>query len=406
MTRSIAGICAVLLVALFAYTIYLAATSRELIVPTNGVIGSAGVDDPAKGEAGLEILAARSGLQAWRAQSGPAPDAGAPAAPTLGTPGDAEMPPASARVVQPQGQELIQQWLGQRAQQEDILKSPEFVEGVTSLPGPERDVFVQPQGRTWRSIHNGAIVFGGGLYMVGVAALLALFLTWRGRVPIKEGFSGRTVQRFSSLERANHWMTASSFVLMALTGLIILYGKHIIRPWLGAGAFGDLAVASVWVHMALILPFVLGLAVMIGAWLWQNLPSRLDWHWLKKGGGFISDHGENPPARRFNAGQKIVFWTVILGGLALVASGLTMMFPFLWAGYDGMQAAQSTHSVIAVLMIGVIFGHIYIGTIGMVGAFDAMWSGQVDRNWAREHHSLWYQKRFGEASPGENQPAE
>ncbi|MCX2722684.1 formate dehydrogenase subunit gamma [Roseibium salinum] len=406
MTRSIAGICAVLLLALFAYTIYLATTSNQLVVPTNGVIGSSGVDDPAEGQAGLEALTARTGLQRWRAQSGPSPEAGQAVAPTKATPGDADTPPASAGVAQPRGMELTQEWLSQRNQQEEILQTPQFVQGVTSLPEAERNVFVQPQGRDWRSSRNGPILFGGGLYIFGVAALLAIFLAVRGRVPLKEGFSGRTVPRFNAVERANHWMTAGSFVLMALTGLIVLYGKSVIRPWLGAEAFADLTRGSVWVHMAMILPFTLGLLVMIGAWLWQNLPSRLDWQWLKHGGGFLSDRSKNPPARRFNAGQKLVFWAVILGGTALIVSGLTLMFPFLWAGYDGMQLAQTIHVVVALLMIGVIFGHIYIGTIGMVGAFDAMWSGRVDRNWAKEHHSLWYRRRFEEDTSGKNQPAE
>lgn len=406
MTRSIAGICAVLLLALFAYTIYLGATSNQLVVPTNGVIGSSGVDDPAEGQAGLETLTARTDLQRWRAQSGPSPEAGDAVASTKATPGDTETPPASADVAQPRGRELTQEWLSQRNHQEDILQTPQFVQGVTSLPGAERNVFVQPQGRDWRSSRNGPILFGGGLYIFGVAALLAIFLAVRGRVQIKEGFSGRTVPRFNAVERANHWMTAGSFVLMALTGLIVLYGKSVIRPWLGAEAFADLARGSVWVHMAMILPFTIGLLVMIGAWLWQNLPSRLDWQWLKHGGGFLSDRGENPPARKFNAGQKLVFWAVILGGTALIVSGLTLMFPFLWAGYDGMQLAQTIHVVVALLMIGVIFGHIYIGTIGMVGAFDAMWNGRVDRNWAKEHHSLWYRRRFEEDTSGKSQPAE
>ncbi|MDN3719366.1 hypothetical protein QW131_09505 [Roseibium salinum] len=311
MTRSIAGICAVLLLALFAYTIYLATTSNQLVVPTNGVIGSSGVDDPAEGQAGLEALTARTGLQRWRAQSGPSPEAGQAVAPTKATPGDADTPPASAGVAQPRGMELTQEWLSQRNQQEEILQTPQFVQGVTSLPEAERNVFVQPQGRDWRSSRNGPILFGGGLYIFGVAALLAIFLAVRGRVPLKEGFSGRTVPRFNAVERANHWMTAGSFVLMALTGLIVLYGKSVIRPWLGAEAFADLTRGSVWVHMAMILPFTLGLLVMIGAWLWQNLPSRLDWQWLKHGGGFLSDRskkirprGGSTPARNSCSGRS------------------------------------------------------------------------------------------------------
>ena len=396
MVRTIATAATAGLVVLLVYTIYLAATADDLVVPSNGVIGSPSVDDPAEGAAGREALRTRTDLQRWRAASGPSP--GQPAATRgAGTPGD------TADVAAPAGPALVQQWLDRGVGQADILQARRQVDGVTSLPGPVKDVFVQPQGRVWRSIRNGPVVFGGALYMVGVLTLLAAFLAARGRVPLKEGFSGRTVERFTALERANHWMTAGSFVLLALTGLVVLYGKSLIRPWLGADVFDDLAEASVWAHMATVLPFSLGVVVMIGLWTLQNLPKAIDWQWLRQGGGMLSDDGPNPPAERFNAGQKLVFWAVVGGGLALIASGVGMMFPFQWAGYDGMQVAQGVHAIAALLMIGVIFGHIYIGTVGMVGAFDAMWSGRVDRNWAKEHHSLWY-RRLGEANGNATEP--
>jgi formate dehydrogenase subunit gamma len=252
------------------------------------------------------------------------------------------------------------------------------------------DVLVQPQGRTWRDAHNDKLAYGGALYVFGVSLLIAMFLAWRGRVPMKEPESGLKIERFSAFERANHWLTAVSFILMALTGLIILYGNAVIRPWLGASAYAELARTSAWSHMMFAVPFVIGVIVMIGLWTRQNLPERLDWEWLKQGGGFLRDRGDNPPARKFNAGQKLVFWSVAIGGALLTLTGVALMFPFYWAGYTGMQWAQGLHSAIALLMIGLIIGHIYIGTIGMVGAIDAMWSGRVDRNWAKEHHQLWY----------------
>jgi len=151
--------------------------------------------------------------------------------------------------------------------------------------------------------------------------------------------------------------------------------------------------------MTFAVPFVIGILVMIAVWIGQNVPERLDWEWLKRGGGFISDAQENPPARKFNAGQKLVFWGVALGGLVLTATGVGLMFPFLWAGYTGMQLAQAVHATVALLLIGLIIGHIYIGTIGMQGAFDAMWSGRVDRKWAKEHHRRWYRRVADNAEP-------
>jgi formate dehydrogenase subunit gamma len=197
------------------------------------------------------------------------------------------------------------------------------------------------------------------------------------------------VLRFDVIERANHWMTASSFIVMALTGLIILYGRAFLGALFGAGGANTIASACLYLHIAFAIPFVVGVIVMILLWLRQNLPSRLDLHWLARFGGFLNDSPDKPPARRFNAGQKLVFWGVALGGLLLFLSGLSLVFPFYWLDIQGMQTAMAIHSILALLMIGLIIGHIYIGTIGMVGAFEAMWSGRVDRNWAEEHHRLW-----------------
>jgi formate dehydrogenase subunit gamma len=141
-------------------------------------------------------------------------------------------------------------------------------------------------------------------------------------------------------------------------------------------------------------------------WLRQNLPSRLDLHWLAKGGGFFSDKGENPPARRFNAGQKLIFWAVFWGALLLVLSGISLMLPLFWLDVHGMQWVQAVHAAFGLIMIAVIIGHIYIGTVGMVGAFDAMWSGKVDRNWAKEHHSLWLAELEGSRPAPQHGPGD
>lgn len=271
-----------------------------------------------------------------------------------------------------------------------MLNDPVELKGVTSVPYRIAGVLQQPEGRNWRQAHNSTIMFTGGWLILGVSLALALFLLGRGRVKIVEGESGETVERFNEIERANHWMTASAFIILALTGLIILYGKPLLLPLIGEPAFGGLAQVSVWLHMAAAIPLTIGIIVMVVLWLRENVPSRLDWEWLKRGGGFLSDEDENPPARKFNAGQKIVFWGVTLGGLVALVSGITLMFPFFWLGYDGMQWTQLIHAMIGLLLIALIIGHIYIGTVGMQGAIDAMWSGNVDRNWAKEHHSLWY----------------
>ena len=385
--RIAGAIAAVILGILLITTIVLAAGATDIVVPTNGVTAGGPVDNPA-GLANSDELHERALLQTWPGQ-------------TARRPPQVQAFAQAAQSGSPGGQ-LVQDWQANRGVNADILQESHFLQGIATIPGNERGVLVQPQGRTWREIRNVGLAYGGGIYIFGISFLLALFLAWRGRVRIAESESGETVERFSLFERANHWMTATSFLLLALTGLIILYGSALIRPWLGAGAYGNLAEFSAWSHMALIVPFVLGIIAMAVVWIGGNLPSRLDWNWLKRGGGFFRTGGENPPARRFNAGQKIVFWGVLLGGLALLATGLFLMFPFYWAGYTGVQTAQILHAALGLLMIGLIIGHIYIGTVGMQGAFGAMWGGRVDRNWAKEHHSLWYD----EISAGDGPPVQ
>lgn len=381
MVRAIGGIAAIVFMTLFVIILVQAFNSRDFVLPTNAVIGGGKADPLAENAADYQTLAQRLQLQRWRGDAGPAPEVDQSAI-QVQVNYEPEQSPS----------ERVAGWLGRSDDRSEMLQPRRFLEGQTWVAAnPVVDVLTQPQGRDWRAFRNSWPMFGGGLFIFGVAAVLAIFLAWRGRVSIEEGASGESAPRFGLLERANHWMTAVSFILLALTGLIILYGRSLLRPLIGPAAFGDLALGSAWLHMALIIPFTLGVILMFVMWISHNLPTRLDWEWLKRGGGMGSERSLNPPARKFNAGQKLVFWAVVLGGIVLVASGLTMMFPFLWAGYDGMELGQSIHVISAILMIGVILGHIYIGTVGMEGAFPAMWTGKVDRNWAKEHHSLWYE---------------
>ena len=374
--RLVGVIAAITLALVFVAVLITALGPDRVVAPTNGVTAGGPRDNPA-GVGALAELKARSEMQRW------------PGATTTPPPTTLALGPPTSGPVAPQ-ERLPQEWWRDKAANRDILDQPVYREGRSSLPEPVRDVLMQPQGRTWRDLHNDKLAYGGAIYVFGISLLIALFLAVRGRIEVAEGESGETVRRFSAFERANHWLTAVSFLLLACTGVVILYGNGLIRPWLGAGPYAQLARFSAWSHMTFAVPFVAGVLAMIALWTRQNLFERLDWDWLKQRGGFIGR--AHPPARKFNAGQKLVFWGVALGGLGLALTGLGLMFPFYWADYTGMQIAQSLHTALALLMLGLIVGHIYIGTIGMQGAFEAMWSGLVDRNWAREHHRLWLEE--------------
>ena len=389
MARMSGVIVAIVMAVLLGLTIYGTTKPDNVVLPTGGVMGGT-PDAVPVGEKAGSILRARARLQEWRTVSGPSPSAAASPAIT-GKPipvGQSNESPAQE----------VKSWESRQAGDWQYLHKAEYEKGKSSLPQEFASVMVQPQGREWRRRHNEAITFGGGDVIFGTTLFLALFLAFRGRIRIAEGPSGETVERFSPVERANHWVTATSFVVMALTGLVILYGQYLIRPWLGAGPYGSLASASAYTHVAFAIPFVIGVCIMVALWVRQNILNWVDWNWLKRGGGFLSRKHEGAPAERFNAGQKLIFWAVVLSTVALLASGLALVFPLLWLGVVGMQWAQMVHAVVALLMIAVIIGHIYIGTVGMEGAFNAMWSGMVDRNWAKEHHRIWFERVFGTSS--------
>ncbi len=281
--------------------------------------------------------------------------------------------------------------------------------GNVSIPDKQSGVMIQSEGDNWRSVRNGPLTLYGGWSMLATLVLLGLFFALRGRIKIDAGASGRTIERFNAFERFAHWLVAGSFIVLGLTGLNLLYGRYVLMPILGAEFFSAVTLAGKYAHNYVAFAFMLGLVLILVLWIRDNMPNRTDLTWLAKGGGMFGKNN-HPPAKRFNAGQKIVFWLVLLGGASISLSGLALMFPFQFALFGGtfellnligfdlptqltalqeMQLSQIWHAVMGLALIVLILAHIYIATIGMEGAFGAMGSGQVDVNWAKEHHSLW-----------------
>jgi formate dehydrogenase subunit gamma len=221
-------------------------------------------------------------------------------------------------------------------------------------------------------------------------------------VRIESGRSGRTIVRFNAAERFVHWMTATSFVILALSGLNITFGRPLLLPLMSPAAFTAWSEWAKYAHNYLSFPFTLGVILIFLMWIAGNIPNRIDLEWLKRGGGMVGH--DHPPAYRFNAGQKLIYWVVVLGGGAIAVSGYVLIFPFYGTTIETMQNAEIIHSVVAMLFIAAMLGHIYIGTIGMEGAFEAMGRGTVDINWAREHHSLWLDEEGARRRTDSSQP--
>ena len=274
----------------------------------------------------------------------------------------------------------------------NALKGGDKITGRISIPDSMAASLIQPAGRDWRDFQRTKLPIIGGVTIIGMLVLLAVFLTIRGRVRIHRGFSGMKILRFASFERFTHWLTASCFIVLALSGLNISFGRILILPLVGPEAFATLSAYAKLAHNYLAFPFMLGLVIMFLIWIKDNIPGRLDLEWFKQGGGILFKD-RYPPAKRFNAGQKGIFWTVIIGGALMSGSGWFLLFPYLPGNVTALQFWTVIHAVIAMLLIAAMLAHIYIGTVGMEGAFDAMGTGEVDLNWAREHHSLWVEEK-------------
>ncbi|MCC7283960.1 MAG: formate dehydrogenase subunit gamma [Acetobacteraceae bacterium] len=293
--------------------------------------------------------------------------------------------PAAAQPPAPAGPRAMS------VQEQQLLGQLREIDGRVSIPNRNAGVLIQPAGRDWRVFQEQTMTWIGGIAVLGMLGVLVLFYLVRGKVRISAGASGRTIQRFNGFERFVHWLTASTFVVLAISGLNISFGRMLLLPLVGHEAFASLSVVLKYAHNFLAFPFIVGLVLTLLTWIADNIPSRADARWFAAGGGLVGS--THPPAKRFNAGQKLLFWSVVLGGAALSASGVLLLFPLQFTDIAGMQLANMVHGAVGLAMIGIIIAHIYIGSVGMEGAFDAMGSGQVDLNWAREHHSLWVEEQ-------------
>lgn len=281
----------------------------------------------------------------------------------------------------------------QSVKEDQLLNQFGTIRGRGSIPDTRSYTIEQPAGRDWRHFHEVTLRWIGAIAILGILAVLVIFYLWRGMVRIESGRSGRKIVRFTAFERLVHWMTATCFIALGLSGLNVTFGKPLLLPLIGPGAFSAWSEFAKYVHYYLSFPFTLGVVLIFLMWIAGNIPNAADVDWLKRGGGMVGH--DHPPAARFNAGQKAIYWIVVLGGGAVAVSGYLLMFPFYGTDVYAMQVAEIVHAIVAVLFVAAMLAHIYIGTVGMEGAFEAMGSGTVDVNWAREHHSLWVEEKMG-----------
>jgi formate dehydrogenase subunit gamma len=261
---------------------------------------------------------------------------------------------------------------------------------TTQVRGIETNVLVQTQGEIWRQIRNGPITVYGGWLLVAILLAILGFYLWKGPIKVHGQLTGRKILRFTAWDRTIHWTVAISWLILAISGLVLLFGKYVVLPMFGYTLFSWLAILSKNLHNFVGPVFLIAAALMFFTYLGRNIPRVYDITWLAKGGGMLT--GKHVPSGFFNAGEKIVFWVgLFLFSIIVSASGLVLLFPNLDQGRVVMQYANVVHAVTAVLFIGMMFGHMYLGTVGLEGAYDNMRNdGMVDEQWAKEHHEYWY----------------
>ncbi len=279
------------------------------------------------------------------------------------------------------------------------------VEGYSSLPkseAPEAGVLIQPfvqypgslltnGGEAWRQVRNNWIIPYGGSLLLIVLGAVGIFYWRKGMIMLHGHPTGVQIERFTPFERSAHWTNAITFVVLAISGVTIAFGKFFLQPIIGDTLFGWLTYLLKNAHNFAGPLFAVSLTIVFFTFVKDNLPSKEDVTWIAKGGGLLSEH--EVPSHRFNAGEKVVFWGGVFAlGLVVVGSGFVLdkIVPGLVYERSTMQVAHMIHAVATLLMVAMFIGHIYMGTIGMEGAYKAMRTGYVDETWAKEHHELWY----------------
>lgn len=261
--------------------------------------------------------------------------------------------------------------------------------GYSAIAGRENAVLINSGGQNWRQYRMNILAPYGSYLMGGVLAIIAAFFLLRGPIRLGKELSGRLLPRFSVYQRVVHWFTAILFWLLALTGLVLLYGRFVLIPLLGSKGFAVTAAACKEAHNLFGPLFLLALILLFAAYVRDNFYAKGDFAWLKNGGGLFGKHAS---AGRFNFGEKIWFWLVCVLGLAVSVSGLILDFSVLGQSRTTLELSHVIHGAAAVIFIAISFGHIYLGTIGTKGTLQAMTTGYVDATWAEHHHDRWLPK--------------
>lgn len=270
------------------------------------------------------------------------------------------------------------------------------VSGRTQASGPDAGTLISIRGEEWRQLRTEKIIPYSGYLLAGILAILVLFRLIRGQLKIHAGRSGMRILRFTYSQRVVHWVAGITFVILGITGVVLLLGRTLLIPLMGNSAFGVIASLSKTVHDYIGPVFVISLVFLFLYYVKDNIFKLRDIQWFVKGGGMFGGHAH---AGRFNAGEKTWFWLAILLGIVVSITGLLLDFPIFGLDRETMELSLVIHGIAAIIVFGISFGHMYLATFGMEGALESMTTGYCDANWAKEHHDDWYEEVKDTAEP-------
>ena len=280
---------------------------------------------------------------------------------------------------------------------EDVRQRNSEVSGTTQVQGVDSGTLINASGERWRQFRMNQLVPYSAYLLAAAIVLIILFRLFRGQVEIEGGPSDKKLFRFNFNQRAAHWLLAVLFIILSLTGLMLLYGRFVLIPLLGPEGFSITATVARRIHNFTGPLFGIAVLMMFFTYVKRNILKKVDLAWFASGGGFMVH--KHVGSGYFNGGEKAWFWLTILGGAVIVITGLILNFPNFEFSRSTLEISHVLHTISAMIVLAVALGHIYMGTIGVEGAYEAMATGYCDANWAKEHHDHWYEDMISGKDP-------
>jgi formate dehydrogenase subunit gamma len=265
--------------------------------------------------------------------------------------------------------------------------------GYSTYKGVDADILINVAGNEGKILRNTYLKPLLGLAFVGVFIAFLIFYFVNGPSTLSKGFSGKMVFRWSKADLWLHWIMAVSCLIMMLTGLVIMLGRHFLAPYVGDDIWAGIIAFSKFSHDWSSPIFMVSWLACVIKWMPLQTVKLYDLKWFLVVGGYINFgpfKGKHPDSGFANAGEKMWFWSLAIFGLCISVTGIMLVFPTLDLPRIWSMLALLIHGVSAVIIVAFTIVHIWMATVLSEGGMECMVSGYCDENWASQHHNLWY----------------